>query len=178
VAPAPILVVTGPAAVGKSTVSGLVAAAFERGVHVRIDDFTRFVVSGWVDPWLPEAAHQNRVLGGAVVAAALEFARGGYTVVVDGTIFPDAMDELAPAMGRAETPLNYAVLRCDLRTCSERAIGRNPNTAPDSALAADLYAKFEDLGEYERHVVDATGPADLVAAAVLTAFHSGSLATA
>ena len=61
--------------------SRLVAATFEESVHVRIDDFTRFTVNGWVEPWLPEAAHQNRVLGSAVVAAAMEFVRSkGVTV--------------------------------------------------------------------------------------------------
>jgi hypothetical protein len=75
---------TGPFGVGKSTVSRLTAATIgEESMYVPIDDFTRFVVNGWVEPWLPESAHQNEVLGGAVVAAAMQFADGGYTVVVD-----------------------------------------------------------------------------------------------
>ena len=35
------------------------------------------------------------MLGGAVAAAALQFAAGGYSVVVDGHIFPEARDEFA-----------------------------------------------------------------------------------
>ena len=96
-APAPILIVTGPSGVGKTTVSRLVAAAFgEKSAHVRIDDFTRFVVNGWVEPWLPESSHQNEVLGGAVVTTAITFAKGGYSVVVDGHVFPDSLEELVP----------------------------------------------------------------------------------
>jgi hypothetical protein len=65
-----------------------VAATIDESVYVRMGDFTRFAVNGWGEPWLPEAAHHNRVVGGAVVAAAMEFHQGGLTVVVDGTVFP------------------------------------------------------------------------------------------
>jgi tRNA uridine 5-carbamoylmethylation protein Kti12 len=175
---APILIVTGPSGVGKSTVSRLVAATIgERSTHVRIDDFTRFVVNGWVEPWLPESAHQNEVLGGAVVAAAMQFADGGYTVVVDGHVFPDSLKELARACLHREVPLHYAVLRSDLGTCLERA-SRSMGERPDPARLADLHAKFDELGEHERNVVEATGTPDEVAGAVLAAFHSGRLAEA
>jgi energy-coupling factor transporter ATP-binding protein EcfA2 len=176
---APVLIVTGPSGVGKSTVSRLVAATIsERSTHVRIDDFTRFVVNGWVEPWLPESSHQNEVLGGAVVAAAMEFADGGYTVVVDGHVFPDSLEELARACLRREVPLHYAVLRSDLGTCLERATSGNIGERLNPARFADLDAKFDELGEHERNVVEATGTPDEVAGAVLAAFHSGRLAEA
>jgi hypothetical protein len=89
----------GPSGVGKSTVSRLTAATIgEKSMYVPIDDFTRFVVNGWVEPWLPESAHQNEVLGGVVVAAAMQFADGGYTVVVDGHVFPGTPEEVAGAV--------------------------------------------------------------------------------
>jgi type II secretory pathway predicted ATPase ExeA len=77
---APIAVITGPSGAGKTTVGRLIAASFELSVHIRMDDCTPFVVNGWVEPWLPEAAHQNHVLGSAVGAGAMQFAAGGYTV--------------------------------------------------------------------------------------------------
>jgi predicted kinase len=80
-APASVLVVTGPSGAGKTTVARLVAAAFDSSVHIQADDFTSFVVNGWIEPWLRESVHQNHVLGGAV-AAAVAFAEGGYTVVL------------------------------------------------------------------------------------------------
>ncbi|MCU1430777.1 MAG: shikimate kinase, partial [Actinomycetia bacterium] len=55
----PIIVVSGPGGVGKSTVSHLIAAAFDRSVHLQTDDLMASVVKGWVDPNLPEAGHQN-----------------------------------------------------------------------------------------------------------------------
>lgn len=174
---APILIVAGPSGVGKSTVSRLVAAEIgERTSHLRIDDFTQCVVNGWVEPWLPESSHQNEVLGGAVVAAAMQFVDGGYTVVVDGDVFPDSLEELAQACRLREVPLHYAILRSDLGTCLERATSRNTGEGPDLARFADLHARFDELGERERNVVEATGTPDEVARAVLAAFHSGTLA--
>jgi predicted kinase len=176
---APILIVTGPSGVGKSTVSRLVAAKIGvRSAHVRIDDFTRFVVKGWVEPWLPESSHQNKMLGGAVAAAAMQFADGGYTVVVDGHVFPDSLEELARACVHREVPLHYAVLRSDLGTCLERATSVSIGEHPDPARFADLHAKFDELGEHERNVVEATGTPEEVAGAVLAAFHAGRLAEA
>jgi predicted kinase len=172
---APILIVTGPSAVGKSTVSRLVAATIQDGVHVRIDDFTRFIVNGCVEPWLPEAAQQNRVVGGAVIAAAMQFANSGYTVVVDGNVFPESLEELARAFLHRTVPLHYTILRCDLGTCLERATHRDPDEHRDTASFAQLHARFDNLGAHERHVIEASGAPDEAAAAVLEAFQSGTL---
>ena len=173
--PAPILIMTGPSGVGKSTVSPLVAAAFQDGVHVRIDDFTRFIVNGCVDPWLPEAAHQNRAVGGAVLAAATHFAHDGYSVVVDGIVLPDSLEELCRAFLHRTVPLHYAVLRCDLGTCSERVTRRDPAEPLDPATIAQLHARFDNLGAHERHVIDVSGTPDEAAAAVLEALQAGRL---
>jgi hypothetical protein len=47
---------------------------------------------GWIDPRLPAADHQNDVLGAAVASAAIQFAEGGYTVLLDGTFFPAGIE--------------------------------------------------------------------------------------
>lgn len=172
---APILVVTGSSGSGKSTVSRLVAAALERSVLLRFDDFSGFVVNGWIEPWRPEAEEQNRALGAAVVAAALEFATGGYTVVVDGHVFPEAVTELAAGFGGREVPLHYAVLRCDLSVCSERLRARDDGASPEREPFEHQHRRFEDLGRYSAHGVDATGAPEDVAEAVVSAFRGGRL---
>jgi thymidylate kinase len=174
---ADLLVVTGPSGVGKSTVSRLVVSGVEQSAHVRMDSFLFSVVGGWVDPWRPEATHQNRIVGGAAVAAAMQFIAGGYTVAFDGTVFPDALDELPEACHRREIPLHYVVLRCDLTTCFDRAMARD-GERPNAEQFADLHARFSALGAREAHVVDASGTADEVAARVLAAFRSGAIAAA
>jgi predicted kinase len=174
-APAPILIVSGPSGAGKTTVGRLLAATFDLSVHIRVDDFMPFVVNGWVEPWLADSAHQNRVLGGAVAAAALQFAEGGYTVVLDGHIFPDGLDGLTVWSDRRSVPLHYAVLRPDLATCLTRVRQRRPGDPDDLESFARLHARFADLGDREANVVHSTGTPEEVAAAVLADFTSGRL---
>jgi hypothetical protein len=174
-APAPILIVSGPSGAGKTTVGRLLAANFDLSVHIRVDDFTPFVVNGWVEPWLPESAHQSYVLGGAVAAAALQFAEGGYTVVLDGHIFPDGLDGLTVWSERRSVPLHYAVLRPDFATCLTRVRQRRPGDPDDVESFARLYARFADLGDREANVVGATGTPKEVAAEILAAFTSEHL---
>jgi thymidylate kinase len=174
-APAPILVVTGPSGAGKTTVGRLVAATFERSAHIQTDHFMTFVASGWVEPQLADAAHQNHVLGGAVTAAALQFATGGYTVVLDGHIFPEGLDGLAHHSARRGVTLHYAILRPDLATCLTRVQQRRQGDPEDLESFTRLHARFADLGDHEANVIDTTGPPDEVAARVLAAFSTRHL---
>jgi predicted kinase len=169
-----LLVVTGASGVGKSSVSVAVAQSLEPGVHLRVDDFLDAVVGGRIDPWLPAAAGQNDAVGRAAIAAAMQFVAAGYTVVVDGTIFPDAIDALAPACREQHVALHYVVLRCPFDVARGRVETRD-GERPEPVSATTLHARFEDLGRYEHHAVDATGRTDDVAAAVVTAFTSGAL---
>ena len=106
----------------------------------------------------------------------MQFVAAGYTVVLDGTIFPDAIDELAPACREHEVPLHYVVLRCPMDVARERAHDRDrAGPVPQPESTAVLHSRFEKLGGYEHHAIDAAGtPAD-VATAVLAAFTSGAL---
>lgn len=159
---ASIVIVTGPAGAGKTTVSRAIATYLERSVHLPMDDFASFIVSGGIDPTVPEAAGQHRAVGGAVFAAALQFAHGGYAVVVDGFVFPDVLGELTGWIASNGVPLHYVVLRPDLDTCLGRVRQRDPAHPEDADAFARLHARFRDLGEHERHVVDHAGsPAEI-----------------
>jgi adenylate kinase family enzyme len=173
--PAPIIIVSGPSGAGKTTVARLVAAEFDRSVHMQSDHFLFSVVSGWVDPWLPEAADQNEVVGGATITAALQFAQARYAVVLDGAFFPEAIDDLAPWAARHVVRLHYAVLRPDLSTCLTRVQQRRAGDPENFDAWAQLHARFANLGRYEANVIHANGTPEEVAAAVLDAFRSGRL---
>jgi len=78
-----VLVLTGPPGAGKSTVARALTAQLDQAVLVRGDDVLGCVVSGFVDPWLPDAHTQNRAALAATAATAREYAISGYPVVVD-----------------------------------------------------------------------------------------------
>ena len=46
------------------------------------------MVSGYVQPWRPEAHEQNTVIMSIVGDAAVAYARAGYRTIVDGIVIP------------------------------------------------------------------------------------------
>jgi predicted kinase len=171
-----VIVVSGSPGVGKSTVSRLVAAEFERSVHVRADDVMASVVSGWVDPNLPEAGAQNEAVGGAIAVSAMSFAGDGYVTVVDGYLFPDGVAGLAAACAVRDLSCHYVVLIADLDTCWARASGRGEGRWPlELEPFAAVNARFAALELDTRHVIDGSPPPETVRDAVLSAFRAGSL---
>jgi predicted kinase len=172
----PVIVVSGAPGVGKSTMSHLVAAAFDHSVHLRADDFMASIVSGWLDPNLPQASAQSEAVGGALAVSAMSFAGDGYTTVVDGFLFPDGVAGLAAGCTARDLSCHYVVLMADLETCWARAGSRGEGRWPleDGPFAA-VHAKFADLDLPERHLVDATGTAPSTCAAVLSAYRAERL---
>jgi hypothetical protein len=71
---APVLVVSGSAAVGKSTVSRLLAECLDPSVHIPVDVFLRFFDDPFPEPATPEGAHRYEVVGAALAATAAQFA--------------------------------------------------------------------------------------------------------
>jgi predicted kinase len=171
-----VIIVSGAAAVGKTTVSRLVAAAFDRSVHLQADDLMASIVSGWVDPNLPEAEQQNEAIGGVLAVSAMSFAENGYTTVVDGYLFPEGVDGLAEACISRGLSCHYVVLTADLDTCWTRARSRGEGRWPlEFSPFAAVHGKFDGLDLDERHLVEAIGTPEAERDAVLSAFRTGDL---
>jgi predicted kinase len=172
----PVIIVSGAGGVGKSTVSGLIAATFDPSVHLNTDDFMASVVGGWVDPNLPAAAPQNEAVGAAFAVSAMSFAESGYATVLDGYLFPDGVDGLTAAGAARGLTCHYAVLTADLETCWARASSRGEGRWQlEFEPFAAVHEKFEHLDLDARHLVEATGSPEHVRDAVLSAFRAGRL---
>ena len=154
-----------------------VAASFERGVRLPIDDVEALIVSGHVPQSSASAGHQNHVVGGAVAAAAMQFAEGGYTTVIDGCIFPEVLPEFGQACRLHGVELHYAVLRAGFEVCLERAARRNEGSGfvTDPAELRLQWDRFTRLGDYDAHVLDASDAPAAVADRLLASFASGRL---
>ncbi|HYO32561.1 MAG TPA: phosphotransferase [Nocardioidaceae bacterium] len=98
------VIITGPPAAGKTTVSRLVAQGLRRSARLDGDVINELIVSGRV--WAlgepaDEAAHQVRLCNENLCALAANFADYGFTPVIDSVI-PDRtqldffMDALSP----------------------------------------------------------------------------------
>lgn len=151
-----LIVLSGPPGAGKSTVAAALAATFPRTVHVHTDDFWHAIVTGGIPPHESAADRQNHVVVEAIVGAATAYARGGYTVVVDGVVGPWMLRHYRDAIARhPELEVHYIVLRPNRAVTLSRAQAR---TALDALIAEEpivsLWDQFQDLGELEAHAID------------------------
>ena len=176
-----LVVVAGPPGAGKSTVARLVAAQLDPSVCLESDWLWTTVVNGFIPPWEPESHEQNRTIVRAAGSLAVQFAAGGYHVVLDGVFGLWNLDVLAAELAAAPGPCSYVVLRPDLDTCLARATRRSgeaPRVAGNPPLTDEgpirhLWQQFADLGELEAHAIDTSVlDPEATAAAVLDAVRS------
>ena len=169
----PLVVVTGPPGVGKSTVAALVADRFTPSVLVDGDAFFGFLRSGAVEPWLPAARDQNEVVTEGAAAAAGRYARGGYTTVYDGVLGPWFLPTFAAAAGVPS--LHYVMLMAPVEVCVERVATRVGHGFTDEPATRKMHSEFARAELDPRHVVaDVSGSVDSVVAGVLQLVESGA----
>lgn len=150
----PVLILTGPPGVGKTTVATLLSRHRDPGVHLESDVFFHFITSGYVEPWLPESHEQNGVVMRIVGEAAASYALAGYFTVIDGIVIPRwLLGALREVLGVAGLEVAYAVLRAPLELCRERLDAREGGALPSPAAMEGIWSQFADLGEFEAHAV-------------------------
>jgi chloramphenicol 3-O-phosphotransferase len=155
--PGSLLILTGPPGAGKSTVARMVADDAPRAtVHLHTDSFYVWIRTGFVAPYLPEAARQNDVVLGVIAEAACGYARGGYDVVLDGVIGPWALEPFRDAAKRDGLDLFYVVLRPSLEVTLARGTAREGRELTEVEPITGMHGAFADLGKLEKNVIDTT----------------------
>jgi predicted kinase len=151
-----LIVLTGPPGAGKTTVAALLAQRYIPSVHLYADDFWRFICSGAIPPYLPQAHQQNGVVITALARAAAAYITGGYHVIVDGVIGPWFIERFYVEADLAREQIHYLVLRPDEATTVHRAVHRGPDALTATEPVRAMYAQFADLGRYESYVIDSS----------------------
>lgn len=151
----PVLIVTGPPGVGKTTTAGILAARAARAVHLEADAFFRFIRSGSIEPWKPESRVQNEIVMRIVARAAADYATAGYFTIVDGIVIPEwFLDPLRDALHGAGHSVAYVVLRAPLSTCVARVQDREGVPLADPDVIEQIWQSFADLGDLERNAIE------------------------
>jgi chloramphenicol 3-O-phosphotransferase len=150
-----VLIVTGPAAAGKTTAARRLAEeSSEPSVHLQADDFFHALKKGRLRGWVDGAEPQHEVVFEAVASAASAYAAGGYFVVVDSLIRPRFLPIVIENIKLKGIDLHYVVLRPRFAETLARSGGRRAEERHDDAVLEHMYAYFESLGELEGHVID------------------------
>jgi predicted kinase len=152
----PVLILTGPPGVGKTTAAAILAERVSPAVHLEADAFFRFIRAGYVEPWKPESHDQNRLVMGIVAAAAAAYAKAGYFTIVDGIVIPRwFLEPLRDGLRAAGLGVAYAVARAPLSVCEARL--REREGLLDPRAIERLWSDFAELGDLEQNAVDVVG---------------------
>lgn len=151
------MIVTGPAASGKTSVARLLAdRSDEPSVHLQGDDFFRSLKIGRLRGWEAGSTPQHEVVFDAIANAARAYANGGYFVVLDSLIRPRYLDIVVDVIKADDIHLDFVVLRPTFSEVQTRSGEREANQRHGGDVLEDLYGAFLDLGPLESHVIDNT----------------------
>lgn len=113
-----IVLLSGPAGVGKSTTADILANTLSKSAYISGDTISHMTVSGYEKPWESQNA-KNLVLKN-IKDLSKNFLNQGYDVVTDWVIFWDDIKEIIVSLLNLGYEVRYVVLWSDEATNLKR----------------------------------------------------------
>jgi predicted kinase len=149
-----LTIITGTPGAGKTDLAKRLAASTERGAHIPGDLFFTFI-SRLIEPTDPDSHDQNTAVVLAMVQSAIALASRGYDVYLDAVLGPWFLPTVASELLKLQMPVAYVILRLPVGEALLRVKQRDTNF--DEQILLKLHPQFEDVGPYEKHVLEVSG---------------------
>lgn len=135
-----ILLITGPAGAGKSSVSEVVAREIKNCTDVPIDTLKDLIVSDFIYSELPEGLKQWELVGENAAAIANNFVAKGYNTIINGYLHNVALKKLLD-----RTEITHKILLIpDVNVAFSRNSNRNNKDKLDKQSITRHYRNYQD----------------------------------
>lgn len=148
-----LIVLTGPAGVGKSTTAKIMAKGLEKSAYISGDRISHMSVAGREMPWESRDAH-NLVMKN-IKDLSTNFLNYGCDVIVDWIIFWDDIEDHIKTFADHDVEVRYAVIWAEEDVHVERDRQR-PVEAQMGERVLILRNEFMESGVPENHYIDNT----------------------
>ena len=144
-----LFIVTGPAGVGKSTISRKIAESLSKSVLIEGDDIYGHVVGGYVSPW--KEGNHLEILWKVSKDVIKDYLEEGYDVVFNYIIGPANLDFLKHSFDKYEK--RFIVLLVDEETLIKRDALR-PEDCQMKDRCIVLLNNFKKHNYDEKYIID------------------------
>lgn len=145
-AKAPVFLISGTPGSGKTSVAATLMQHFPLGLHLPVDDFREFVVSGQasVFDWSEETDRQFALARTAAVGMATSYLEADFAVALDDVVFPAEAERVyAKPLPEICKVLLLPSLEAALQRNAER-IHKSFDTAVLTGVIKTLHGKFTE----------------------------------
>ena len=146
-----LYIITGPAGVGKSTISRKVAESLEKSVLIEGDDIYNQFVGGRINPWLDNAPLD--LFWNNMITLTANYLESGYDVVLNYIITKNQLHKLKDSFNNYN--IKFVVLMVDENTLIERDNLR-PLDCQMGERCKVLLNEFKDMNYDTKYILDTT----------------------
>ena len=153
-----VIVITGPAGAGKSSVAQAICERFDRMLHIEVDTLRHWVVAGYRHPWAgdAQAAEQRLLATRNASAVARESVAMRYAAIIDDVVTSGVAEQYREALAGLRVPVHFVTLLPSLEVTAERD-GRRSASVPDRARALhEEFTREAARGQLPGFVLDST----------------------
>ncbi|WMJ17780.1 AAA family ATPase [Geobacillus proteiniphilus] len=146
-----VYLISGPAGVGKSTISTALANTLAHSAYISGDDISHMHINGRKKPW--ESKEELSLIWDNILSLVRNFVQYGNDVVVDYIAFPQEAIWLSENVKDLNATVMYVVLWADAKTLMQRDGMRAPEQQMGERCLI-LLNEFHASGFDRKHLLD------------------------